>query len=94
MRDPPRDAPARAGRGYAADGYARVSGRPGVVLATSGPGVINAATAAATAYADSVPLLGRAFGGHGVRVDDPAALASELRAALERPGPTVIEVPA
>jgi acetolactate synthase-1/2/3 large subunit len=45
------------GGGYAADGYARVSGRPGVVLATSGPGVINAATAAATAYADSVPML-------------------------------------
>ena len=46
-----------AGGGYAADGYARVSGRPGVVLATSGPGVINTATAAATAYADSVPML-------------------------------------
>jgi thiamine pyrophosphate-dependent acetolactate synthase large subunit-like protein len=45
------------GGGYAADAYARVSGRPGVVLATSGPGVINAATAAATAYADSVPVL-------------------------------------
>jgi acetolactate synthase-1/2/3 large subunit len=45
------------GGGYAADGYARVSGRPGVVVATSGPGVINAATAAATAYADSVPML-------------------------------------
>jgi 5-guanidino-2-oxopentanoate decarboxylase len=45
------------GGGYAADGYARVSGRPGVVLATSGPGVINTATAAATAYADSVPML-------------------------------------
>jgi 5-guanidino-2-oxopentanoate decarboxylase len=45
------------GGGYAADGYARVSGRPGVVLATSGPGVINTATPAATAYADSVPLL-------------------------------------
>jgi 5-guanidino-2-oxopentanoate decarboxylase len=45
------------GGGYAADGYARVCGRPGVVLATTGPGVINAATAAATAYADSVPLL-------------------------------------
>jgi 5-guanidino-2-oxopentanoate decarboxylase len=45
------------GGGYAADGYARVSGRPGVVLTTSGPGLINAATAAATAYADSVPLL-------------------------------------
>jgi thiamine pyrophosphate-dependent acetolactate synthase large subunit-like protein len=45
------------GGGYAADGYARVSGRPGVVVATSGPGVINTATPAATAYADSVPLL-------------------------------------
>jgi acetolactate synthase-1/2/3 large subunit len=45
------------GAGYAADGYARVSGRPGVVLATSGPGVLNTATAAATAYADSVPVL-------------------------------------
>ncbi len=46
-----------AGGGYAADGYARITGRPGVVLATSGPGVINTATAAATAYADSIPLL-------------------------------------
>src|ERR671933_2956704 len=45
------------GGGYAADGYARVSGRPGVVLATSGPGVINTATAVATAYADSIPML-------------------------------------
>ncbi|TFD58314.1 MULTISPECIES: 5-guanidino-2-oxopentanoate decarboxylase [unclassified Cryobacterium] len=45
------------GAGYAADGYARVSGRPGVVITTSGPGLTNATTAAATAYADSVPLL-------------------------------------
>jgi thiamine pyrophosphate-dependent acetolactate synthase large subunit-like protein len=45
------------GGGYAADGYARISGRAGVVLATSGPGVMNTVTAAATAYADSVPLL-------------------------------------
>jgi acetolactate synthase-1/2/3 large subunit len=46
-----------AGGAYAADGYARVTGRPGVVLVTSGPGVINTATAAATAHADSVPML-------------------------------------
>lgn len=46
-----------AGGAYAADGYARVTGKPGVVLVTSGPGVINTATAAATAYADSVPML-------------------------------------
>lgn len=45
------------GAGYAADGYARVSGKPGVVLTTSGPGLTNATTAAATAYADSIPLL-------------------------------------
>jgi 5-guanidino-2-oxopentanoate decarboxylase len=45
------------GGGYAADGYARVAGRAGVVIATSGPGVVNTATAAATAYADSVPML-------------------------------------
>lgn len=43
--------------GYAADAYARVTGIPGVVLTTSGPGVLNAATAAAVAYADSVPML-------------------------------------
>jgi thiamine pyrophosphate-dependent acetolactate synthase large subunit-like protein len=45
------------GAGYAADGYARVSGRPGVVLTTSGPGLTNAMTAAATAYAESQPML-------------------------------------
>ncbi len=45
------------GAGYAADGYARVSGRPGVLITTSGPGITNAITALATAYADSVPVL-------------------------------------
>ncbi len=45
------------GAGYAADGYARVSGQPGVLVTTSGPGITNAITALATAYADSVPLL-------------------------------------
>ena len=45
------------GAGYAADGYARASGRPGVVLTTSGPGLTNAMTAAATAYAESQPML-------------------------------------
>lgn len=45
------------GAGYAADGYARASGRPGVVVTTTGPGVLNAATAAAQAWSDSVPLL-------------------------------------
>ena len=45
------------GAGYAADGYARVSGRPGVIVTTSGPGITNAVTALATAYADSIPVL-------------------------------------
>lgn len=45
------------GAGYAADGYARVSGRPGVVLTTTGPAILNAAAAAAQAYSDSVPVL-------------------------------------
>jgi acetolactate synthase-1/2/3 large subunit len=41
-----------------------------------------------------LPRLAEALGGSGRRVQDPAALAAELRAALERPGPTLIEVPA
>jgi len=45
------------GAGFMADGYARVSGKPGVCLLITGPGVTNAATAMAQAYADSVPML-------------------------------------
>ncbi len=42
---------------HAADGYARATGRPGVVLVTSGPGLTNAVTGIATAYMDSVPMV-------------------------------------
>ncbi|MDQ5909078.1 MAG: acetolactate synthase large subunit [Pseudomonadota bacterium] len=42
---------------HAADGYSRASGKPGVVLVTSGPGVTNAVTGIATAYMDSVPMV-------------------------------------
>jgi len=42
---------------HAADGYARVTGRPGVCLATSGPGGTNLVTGIATAYFDSVPVV-------------------------------------
>lgn len=42
---------------FAADGYARVTARPGVALLISGPGVTNAATPIAQAYHDSIPLL-------------------------------------
>ena len=42
---------------HMADGYARSTGRPGVVLVTSGPGATNAVTGIATAYMDSIPLV-------------------------------------
>ncbi len=42
---------------HAADGYARSSGKPGVVLVTSGPGATNAVTGIATAYMDSIPMV-------------------------------------
>jgi thiamine pyrophosphate-dependent acetolactate synthase large subunit-like protein len=45
------------GAGFAADGYARVTGRPGVCIMTSGPAMLNAATALGQAYSDSVPVL-------------------------------------
>ncbi len=45
------------GAGHAAEGYARSSGKPGVLLVTSGPGVTNAVTALTDAYMDSVPLV-------------------------------------
>jgi len=45
------------GAAFMADGYARASGRPGVCVLISGPGLLNAATAIAQASADSVPLL-------------------------------------
>ncbi|MHB8472555.1 MAG: biosynthetic-type acetolactate synthase large subunit [Gammaproteobacteria bacterium] len=45
------------GAAHAADGYARSSGKPGVVLVTSGPGVTNTVTGIATAYMDSIPLV-------------------------------------
>ena len=45
------------GAGFMADGYARVSGRPGVCFVITGPGVTNIATAIGQAYSDSVPML-------------------------------------
>jgi len=45
------------GAAHAADGYARATGKPGVVIATSGPGATNLVTGIATAYMDSVPLI-------------------------------------
>ena len=45
------------GAAHAADGYARATGKTGVVLATSGPGATNLVTGIATAYMDSVPMV-------------------------------------
>jgi 5-guanidino-2-oxopentanoate decarboxylase len=45
------------GAGFAADGYARLSGRPAAAFTISGPGLTNILTAAAQAYSDSIPLL-------------------------------------
>jgi acetolactate synthase-1/2/3 large subunit len=46
-----------AAAGHAAEGWARVTGRPGVALATSGPGAVNLLTAVADAWMDSVPVV-------------------------------------
>lgn len=45
------------GASHAADGYARTTGKPGVVIATSGPGATNLVTGLATAYMDSIPMV-------------------------------------
>ena len=45
------------GATHAADGYARATGKPGVVMVTSGPGATNAITGIATAFMDSIPMI-------------------------------------
>lgn len=45
------------GGSHAADGYARATGKPGVLIVTSGPGVTNAVTGIATAFLDSIPMV-------------------------------------
>ena len=45
------------GGGYAADAYARVTGRPAACFVTTGPGLLNIAAAAAQAHHDSVPMV-------------------------------------
>ena len=78
------------GAGFMADGYARLTGKPGVCLVITGPGVTNIATAMAQAYQDSVPMLVisgvNATGqlGHGDgnlhELSDQRALASQIAA--------------
>jgi acetolactate synthase-1/2/3 large subunit len=45
------------GAGHMADGYARATGKPGIVIVTSGPGATNTVTPLATAYMDSIPMI-------------------------------------
>jgi acetolactate synthase I/II/III large subunit len=79
------------GLGFMADGYARLSGQPGVCFTISGPGVSNIATALGQAYGDSIPLLviasqnrrGEAGSGRGFlhELPDQRALAAAVTAA-------------
>jgi acetolactate synthase-1/2/3 large subunit len=79
------------GLGFMADGYARVSGRPGVCFTITGPGLTNIATAMGQAYGDSIPLLvissqnRRGEGGSGCgflhELPNQRALASGVAAA-------------
>jgi acetolactate synthase I/II/III large subunit len=79
------------GLGFMADGYARLSGRPGVCFTITGPGLTNIATAMGQAYGDSIPLLviasqnsrGQAGGGRGLlhELANQRALASQVAAA-------------
>jgi thiamine pyrophosphate-dependent acetolactate synthase large subunit-like protein len=71
------------GAGFAADGYARVSGRPGVCLVTTGPAVTNLATAVAQAYSDSVPVL---VVSPGVPTTNPATGSGFLHEAKDLSG--------
>ena len=87
------------GLGFMADGYARVSGRPGVCWTITGPGLTNIATALGQAYGDSIPVLliatqnrrGEAGSGRGFlhELPDQLGLARGLTAAshaVDAPG--------
>jgi thiamine pyrophosphate-dependent acetolactate synthase large subunit-like protein len=63
---------------YMADGYARVTGRPGVCITTTGPGAANTAAAMGTAYFDSVPVL-------NVMSQVPSNLVDRDKGALHEP---------
>ncbi|TNF34772.1 MAG: thiamine pyrophosphate-binding protein [Deltaproteobacteria bacterium] len=69
---------------HAADGYARLTGRPGVVAVTAGPGLTDAVTAVATAYRSGVPMV--VLGGAGPRVfRDMGSLQDMDHVELMRP---------
>jgi acetolactate synthase-1/2/3 large subunit len=68
---------------FMADGYARVSGRPGVALVVPGPGVYNAATGMATAYAASSPVLQIAGQVDRARIGSGFSLPHEVHDQLD-----------
>jgi 5-guanidino-2-oxopentanoate decarboxylase len=71
------------GAGYAADGYARVTGRPGVIVTTTGPAAVNAAAALGQAYSDSSPLL---LVSPGVPTDHPRQGRGYLHESKDQSG--------
>ncbi|MDQ8707898.1 thiamine pyrophosphate-binding protein [Streptomyces sp. LHD-70] len=71
------------GAGYAADASARVTGRPGVVVTTTGPALLNAAAAVGQAYSDSVPLLVVSPGMPLRHPRQPTGLLHEMRSQTE-----------
>jgi len=89
------------GAAFMADGYARVSGRPGVAFVITGPGLTNALTAMAQARADSVPMLvisgvnGRASLGQGLgllhELPDQAGLVAALCPSFLVTGPDALD---
>ncbi|WP_274564159.1 thiamine pyrophosphate-dependent enzyme [Streptomyces spiramyceticus] len=71
------------GAGYAADAYARVTGRPGIAVTTTGPALLNIAAAAGQAYSDSVPLLIVSPGMPLRHPRQPTGMLHEMRSQTE-----------
>ena len=69
--------------GFAADGYARATGRPGVAITTAGPGATNALTAVAEAWSDSSPVVLIASHIESPYVELERGFGHELRGQLE-----------
>ena len=70
------------GVGFMADGYARASGRPGVAVVITGPGVTNIATAVGEAYTDSSPVLVLSSNVQRAHVDDMRGNLHDLKDQL------------
>ena len=71
------------GAGFAADGYARATGRPGVAITTAGPGATNALTAIAEAWSDSSPVVLIASHIESPFVEQERGFGHELRGQLD-----------